>query len=187
MGNMRARMFNRRASGRRSRAQKVIDTLGIVRGQRVADIGAGGGYFSYRFAGKVGKSGGVFSVDINEDFLSFIGSESRERGLENIVTVRADDVFETLKDGSLDLVFLRNVFHHIPDRISYFRKMRGKLGEGGRMAIIDYKIIGEMERAGFRLQREYSFLPEQSFLLFSADRDGVEKNGSRVNKKEDRK
>lgn len=95
-----------------------------------------------------------------------------------------------LNNKGLDLVFLRNVYHHIPDRVNYFRDMATSLKGEGKIAIIDYDgraglsfhrlfghfvpkdtIIEEMKEAGYRLHQEHTFLPQQSFLIFSAIND----------------
>ncbi|MGM0568748.1 MAG: class I SAM-dependent methyltransferase [Elusimicrobiota bacterium] len=83
---------------------------------------------------------------------------------------------------SLDLIFCRNAFHHIASRVSYFRSLRPMLKSNGRAAIIDYKegcgkkaghyvrkekIIKEMQQAGYRLEKEYDFLSEQSFTVYA--------------------
>ena len=82
-----------------------------------------------------------------------------------------------------DLVILVDVFHHIDDRERYFSKLRDSLKPGGRVAIIDFRIDSpegppkaariapeqvkaEFKRAGYSLEREHGFLPNQYFLVF---------------------
>ena len=61
-------MFNRKASDPKNKPDEILEALELQQGQRVADIGAGGGYFSLRFAEAVGKDGRVFAVDTNPKF-----------------------------------------------------------------------------------------------------------------------
>jgi precorrin-6B methylase 2 len=66
--NLKAEMFNRKASDPKNKPDKILEALTLQQGQKVADIGAGGGYFSIRFAEAVGRDGRVFAVDTNPKF-----------------------------------------------------------------------------------------------------------------------
>jgi len=46
MANFRAELFNKKASHPKNKPDQIIKTIGLKRGQSIADIGAGGGYFS---------------------------------------------------------------------------------------------------------------------------------------------
>ena len=70
--NFQAKMFNRKASDPKNKPDQILETLTLQLGQNVADIGAGGGYFSLRFAEAVGNEGHVFAVDTDSNFLEFI-------------------------------------------------------------------------------------------------------------------
>jgi len=157
-------------------------------GQTIADIGAGGGYFSLRFARAVGENGRVYAVDTNPKFLRFIEEQARENGCANVETILAAEGEHGLPDRSLDLVFMRNVCHHIEHRPSYFVELRKKLNPTGKIAIVEYKpggrisfhkmfghyvpeevVVKEMESSGYRLCETYSFLPEESFTVYSLE------------------
>ena len=81
---LRAWMFNYEASRSRSKPDKVMRSLKVRPGQTVADLGAGGGYFAFRFARQVGKHGRVYAIDINKGFLEIIRKGARKRKLANI-------------------------------------------------------------------------------------------------------
>ena len=85
--NGKARMFNKKASDPKNKPDWVLDRLALQSGNIVADIGAGGGYFSLRFAEAVGKDGVVFAVDTNSGFLKFIKERAKEKGLDNVETI----------------------------------------------------------------------------------------------------
>jgi ubiquinone/menaquinone biosynthesis C-methylase UbiE len=184
--NLKAEMFNRKASDPKNKPDQVLEALALQLGQTVADIGAGGGYFSLRFANAVGRQGRVFAVDTNPEFLEFIKDNAKEKGLDNVETILATEDELPLPKGSLDLVFMRNMTHHLPNRVDYFRKLRDMLKPEGRVAIIEYRsgsgfsfhrifrhfvpkevIVAEMHKAGYQLKKEFDFLPEQSFTVFS--------------------
>jgi ubiquinone/menaquinone biosynthesis C-methylase UbiE len=157
--------------------------LRLQQGQVIADIGAGGGYFSLRFAEIVGKNGRVFAVDTSQNFLEYIKNEAEKKGLKNIETILVTGEKLSLPEQGLDLIFMRNVYHHLRNRVEYFRKIRHFLKPNGKVAIIEHDkslalhsifghyvpkeiIIKEMEEAGFLVEREFDFLPSHSFIIF---------------------
>lgn len=163
---------------------KVIESLEIAEGSQVADVGAGGGYFTFKFAEAVGDSGTVYAVDIDEGLLEYIAETAKEKQLGNIKTVLATS--ETtelpgLPQGEIDLVFVCNTYHHLEERIAYFKNIQQFLQPTGRVAIIDFQkgwiksighgaetqtVVEEMRQAGYQLQQEFDFLEKQNFLLF---------------------
>ncbi|MEW6592874.1 MAG: methyltransferase domain-containing protein [Candidatus Hadarchaeota archaeon] len=191
----RPRLFNRKASDPKSKPDEILEALSLRPGWNVADVGAGGGYFSIRFANAVGKKGKVYAVDTNAGFLKFIEKIAGKKGLRNLETVLAEEDKLHLPKKSLHLIFLRNVYHHLPDRTGYFRKLAVLLKSDGRVAIVEYKspgilcyqrvgkfrikrghyvpqeiVVGEMKKAGYRLEAAHDFLPKQSFTIYSLKR-----------------
>src|SRR5712691_11584425 len=57
---------------------RIMEILGIKEGSRVADIGAGSGWFTVRAARRVGNGGIVYAVEINPDFLEHIERRASE-------------------------------------------------------------------------------------------------------------
>jgi ubiquinone/menaquinone biosynthesis C-methylase UbiE len=187
MRNLKAEMFNRKASNLKNKPDKILEALALQQGQKIADIGAGGGYFSLRFAEAVGKDGRVFAVDTDPKFLEFIKNSAKEKGLDIVETVLIVADNPTLPEKSMDLIFMRNVTHHLSDRVEYFKRLKGALKPDGRIAIIEYRssgerfsfhrkfghyvhketIMAEMKEAGYKLEKDLDFLPEQSFMIFS--------------------
>jgi arsenite methyltransferase len=176
MANLRAEMFNRRASG--GRPDKILWALALKNGQKVADIGSGGGYFTWRFAEAVGPKGKVYAVDTDEKFLDFVMEGAKKKGLKNVERVFIKDGVPAIPE-KIDLVFMRNVYHHLQDRVDYFKKLALILRPDARIAIIDYSkrrfghytakevIMGEMDKAGYQVSEVFDFLPGQSFAIFS--------------------
>jgi ubiquinone/menaquinone biosynthesis C-methylase UbiE len=130
-------MFNRAASDPRSKPDEILNVLKLEQGKLVADIGAGGGYFSMRFAEIVGEKGRVFAVDTNQKFLEYIKNEARKKGLENVETILVAGEKLDLPEKILDLIFMRNLCHHLRNRAEYFRKLRHFLKHEGKVAIIE--------------------------------------------------
>ena len=166
---------------------EVIQALGLRPDAVVADIGAGTGYFSVRLAHMVPK-GHVYAVDTEPDMVRHLAQRAKRDGLKNLSAV-AGAPDDPRLPRKADVVLLVDVYHHIQERESYFRKVGGSLNPGGRVAIIDFRMDSpngppknarvapdrvktEMKRAGYDLVQEHAFLPNQYFLVFrrAADR-----------------
>jgi ubiquinone/menaquinone biosynthesis C-methylase UbiE len=161
---------------------KVVDSLQINPGDQVADLGSGGGYFTFRLADAVGEAGIVYAVDVDQGLLDYVKETAGEKGYANIQTVLAVKDNTGLAADSVDLVFLCNTYHHLEDRAQYFSRLKPALKAGGRVAIIEFtsgwlksighgtptdEIVGEMQQAGYQLQTRFDFLEKQNFLVFS--------------------
>ena len=181
------RFLNWEASLARNNPGRIIESLEPREGQAIADIGSGGGYFTLQFAGRVGKTGKVYAVDIEPKYLDFINRQSRKERLDNIILVPAKGDQPNLPEGGLDLAFARNVWHHLPEPEKYFRNLKRFLKPTGKVAIIEHMpksgfsfigifkhytpaedILQKMEKAGYSLTASFDFLPGQSFNLFGA-------------------
>jgi SAM-dependent methyltransferase len=129
----------------------------------------------------------VYAVDTNQEYLEFIKKQAGEQGLINIVTVLTASDHSDIPKQSLDVVFMRNVTHHLPNRVEYFRRLRGSLKPTGKVIIIEYDgrggffsfgklhghfvlkdtLLEEMKQAGYTMEKSYDFLSEQSFTIFT--------------------
>lgn len=160
---------------------RVIQALGIREGMKVADIGAGTGYFSVRLA-KAAAGVTVFAADIEPAMLDHLKKRAAGEKLANITPVLAGEASPNLP-APVDLVLVVNTYHHIGSRPGYFRTLRKSLTPSGRIAIIDFRkdapegppaqfrftpeqIEAEMRQAGFALEQAHAFLPRQHFLVF---------------------
>lgn len=87
MANFQAKMFNKKASDPKNKPDQIIEAIALKPGQSIADIGAGGGYFSLRFAEIVEEEGRVYAVDTKPEFLEYVKNSAKERGLNNIMPI----------------------------------------------------------------------------------------------------
>jgi arsenite methyltransferase len=163
---------------------RVIAALDLQPGARVADVGAGDGYFSFRLADAVGASGHVYAVEVSDAKVEALRAEVRRRGATNVSVIRGAFADPGLPDASIDLAFFSGVFHHIDERVAYFERLRSDLASGGRVAIIDgapdplHKLLmprhfasaevvsREMTAAGYRRAEALDLLPMLHFQLF---------------------
>lgn len=176
--------FERAGRDEYQKPDQVVKSLQLKKGDAVADIGAGSGYFTRRFAHAVNPGGVVYAVDIDENMLRYIQKGALEKEQNNIVTVLCDENDPMLAPDSVNLVFICDTIHHIANRSEYYRKLQRVLRPGGRLAIVDYKkeeqaigppmhiriaredLIQEITKAGFQKTEEFDFLPYQYFLIF---------------------
>lgn len=184
---IRAIMLNNRA---KRDSQTILEAIGIVKGQTVADIGSGGGYFSERFAKAVGENGRVFAVDTNRKLLSYVDKFMKKRLIHNVKGIIGKGNGCPLQKESCDLIFMRNVFHHLTDPVSYFSDLNGVLKQSGRIAVVEWlpnergsyvsrtghctaetEIQEVLLKSGFIQLKTFCFLKGQSFNIFQKDKN----------------
>lgn len=179
---IRALMFNNRA---RKGSSRVLESLQIKPGDVIADIGSGGGYFAFEFAKRVGKDGKVFAVDTNRNLLDYVDAQLKKQQIQNVATVLSNENGFILPDAGCDLMFMRNVFHHLSNAVLYLENIKINLSPMGRIAVIEWRpgvkgfyamhiehctpeseIHEAMSTVGFQHLQSFDFLNKQSFNLF---------------------
>lgn len=115
----------------------VMSYLGLGAGAAVADIGAGRGDDTWVFAELVGDTGTVSSVEIGEGSVKALRAEAEKRGLSQVRPVlgRTDD--PCLAPGSLDVAFMRQVYHHFTQPREMLRAIWRSLKPGGHLVVVD--------------------------------------------------
>ena len=164
--------------------QKVIAALKIQPGSLVADLGSGGGYFTFKLAEAVGPTGKVYAIDVDPDMVELIAKTSKDKAVANVEPILAKPNDPSLPNTGVDLIFTSNTYHHLDNRVAYFANLQRHLRPGGKVAVLDFDrrawlegllrhytpsefIKREMEQAGYRLREEFNFLDRQSFLVFA--------------------
>jgi len=164
---------------------RLLEYLLLKEGETVADIGAGTGYFSLQFARKVGKSGTVYALDVDESMVKLIEKRAQKEGIANVRAKLAPYDSPGIAKGVADLVFICDTYLFFENRVAYMQHVRETLKRGGRLAIVSFngnaeipgapprhkmipkeKAISEIQSAGFTLEADFLFLPFQDFLLF---------------------
>ena len=119
------------------RVPDVMAALAIGTGSRVADVGAGSGYFTSHLAREVGADGRVFAVEISESELSRLGRLAANDGFENIKIVRGETDDPRLPAQSLDAVLVVDAYHEMIEYEAMLAGMYSALKVGGRLVILD--------------------------------------------------
>lgn len=176
-----AKVFDDPARDQWQKPHEVIAALKLPPGAAVADIGSGTGYFAVRFAHLL-PQGRVYGVDVEPGMVKYLGERAQKENLANLTAV-AGAPDDARIPAPVDLVILVDVYHHIDQRAAYFRKLRASLKPGGRVAVIDFRLDApagppknariaparvktEMKNAGYVIDAEHAFLPNQYFLVF---------------------
>lgn len=162
---------------------EVIGALNVRRGDKVADIGAGTGYFALPLGRAVGDGGAVYAIDTEPGMVDYLNARAaREKApMVKGVLGKVDD---PQIPEPLDLILIVDTFHHFEGRATYLPKLRAKLKPTGRLAIVDWQkrplpmgppddmkidepqVVSEMKAAGFELAERLPFLEYQYFLIF---------------------
>ena len=161
--------------------ERVVKALKLKPDMKVADLGSGTGYFTFRLAEAVGDAGKVYAVDIDEEMNATVDQQAVKKQAENVQTVLAVE-HDPLIPEKVDLIFSVNAYHHLKDRTAYFKNAARYLKPDGRVAIIDFRegafkhftkrqiLLDEFLAAGYTLDKQWGFLPRQNFLIFSREK-----------------
>lgn len=162
-------------------SEKILKSLQIEPGNVIADIGSGGGYYSIHFSKLISPDGKVYAVETDKALLEYMDNIIERKNLVNIKTIYGGDNNCILPEKSCDLIFMRNVFHHISDPKLYFQNLRKGIKEKGRIAVVEWSpggimrnshctpektIIKIIEEAGYNHIKTFDFLKEQSYNIF---------------------
>jgi ubiquinone/menaquinone biosynthesis C-methylase UbiE len=174
-------IFEEPGRDKRLQIDRVMDLLQLKSGSTIADIGAGGGWFSVRAARRVGANGRVIAEDINPKGIAYIQQRAQREHLTNIVPVLGTPDDPKLAPDSLDAALMLKVYHEIAHPQLVLANLRAALKPGARFGIIDRNgngadhglkesiVRAEVEHAGFRQVARYDFTKadgQDYFLIF---------------------
>ncbi len=166
--------------------KKVLQALQLTLGQRIADVGAGTGFFSRLFAAAVGDEGWVYAIDISPRFVQHVTAENTKAHIGNVTSVLAASDSICLPPHAVDVVFVCDTYHHFEDPAATLQSIHRALRPGGQLFVIDFERIpgqsrewilghvradkavfrGEIEEAGFAFVGQIE-MPEftENYLL----------------------
>ena len=166
---------------------EVVKSLDLKPGDVIADIGAGTGYFTRRFAKAVGPGGLALGLEISSSNVESMRMEAERLGLDNYKALLVKSNDPELDPRSVDVVFLCNANHHLQNRVDYFKTTSKGLKKKGRVVIVDFYnkempigpppshtlsrevVLEEMSAAGYKLLEDKDFLPYQYYLEFGLE------------------
>jgi cyclopropane fatty-acyl-phospholipid synthase-like methyltransferase len=162
--------------------EKVIGMLDLPVEATVVEVGAGTGYFAVRLARHLRK-GKVVALDKEPKLVAYLEKRAEDLGLKNMeARLAAEAAGSGNPAANTDLLLSVDMYHHLPDRVSYFSKFIEYLKPNGKLVVIDRRtdspgsqsnnrispeaVKAEMREAGFNPVKEFDFLPYQYFLVF---------------------
>jgi SAM-dependent methyltransferase len=161
----------------------VIESLKLKGTETIADVGAGSGYFSFRFASKLAH-GKVIAIDIDPEMVRYIHHKVMSSNIKNIevVLALADDPKIPEK---VNVVFICDVLHHLKDRTEWLAKLSSEINKGTKLVLIEFKegnlpegppenikisskeMISTVGGAGFAfIKKDSTLLPYQNYFEF---------------------
>ena len=162
---------------------EVVKALKLRGTETVEDVGAGSGYFTFRFA-RVLPKGKVIATDIDPEMVRHIHHKVLAEGVPNVTAVLARPDDPGIVTGA-DLVFIADVLHHVENREAWLSRAFAEMKPGARLVVVEFKegklpegppesvkipkarLVAMVEGAGFRLAGDDpGLLPYQTFLSF---------------------
>jgi len=141
---------------------EIVRALGIAAGSSVADIGAGGGFFTIRLAREVGAGGRVYAVDVADDDLRRLRERSKKEGLSQVEVVAGTRDNPRLVEGSIDAALIVNAYHEMRQHQAMLAVIRRALKPNGRLVIVEP--IVESRRGETRDRQESSHEIEPRYV-----------------------
>ena len=183
MGHLAADWLERPEREREENVSQAIENMGIQPDERIADIGAGSGYYTFRMARKAPR-GKVYAVDIQTEMLDLMQQRIERGGIDNVELVRGSDTDPRLEANSVDLVTMVDVYHELSHPRETMRAIVSALRPGGRFVLLEYRMedptvpikrlhklsekqaVREMNAVGLRLRENVGNLPWQHCMIF---------------------
>jgi len=118
-------------------AERVMDRLGIAPGGRVADIGAGDGYYTVRLARRLRPGATLYATDVEAAYLDGLRARLAREGVTGVTVLQGRPRDPKLPSGSIDVAILSHMYHEIENPYEFLYRLQPALRPGGRVGIID--------------------------------------------------
>ena len=183
MGHLGASWLERPKREQEERTDLLIKGLDLKPTDKIADIGAGSGYFSFRMA-KLVPQGKVFAVDISPQMVGMVRAKMAQLKITNIVPVQSTITQTKLPHNSVDAALIVDAYHEFSHPLEMATSILKSLKPGGKLVLIEYRMEDpsvpikllhkmsekqaklEMEAAGFKWEKTLTMLPQQHFMIF---------------------
>lgn len=161
-------LVERFESAERTAYQKpdeVLKYISNVEGKTIMDLGAGTGYFTFRLIDANAK---VIAADVDDRFINYMQQKADSLNVnDNIELRKVPYDSPKLKPKEVDKFLIVNTYHHVDDRVEYFKKVKAGLKPNGEVIVIDFfkkkqkvgppkqycvsadKVVEELKAAGF--------------------------------------
>jgi ubiquinone/menaquinone biosynthesis C-methylase UbiE len=182
-------LFNNPRRETWEKTSRIVETLKIQKGEAIADVGSGPGYYTFMFSRLVGDAGKVYAIDLNEQHLEYVNATAKKLDVKNIQTV-ASKLNDICVSNQVDLAFLCSLYHIVyatsieKVKDDFMASIKRALKPGGRLVIVDNAlvedadlpyhgpyiakelIVAQMKYYGFILTGYYQYIPQRYILVF---------------------
>jgi len=183
MGHQAASWLERPERESEENVSQAIKNMAIQPDERVADIGAGSGYYSFRMAQQV-PEGKVFAVDLQPEMLAIMRRKIEQQGIENVELIRGNETNPNLAENTIDLAIMVDVYHELSHPREVMQEVVQALKPNGRFVLLEYRAedpsvpikrlhkmteeqaVREMEAVGLQLRENIGNLPWQHCMVF---------------------
>jgi SAM-dependent methyltransferase len=121
------------------RPEILLSALELKAGMKVADVGAGTGYYSWRMAQRVGAGGTVYAVDIQPEMIKLLEEQMSRRGAANVKGVLGTPTDPGLPSAGIDLALMVDVYHELEYPYEMLAAIVRALKPGGRLVFVEFK------------------------------------------------
>lgn len=115
--------------------------LGLTEGMRVADFGAGTGFYSKAVSARVGYTGKVYAIEVQKDLVKKLEGDIKNWGISNIECIWGDIEKRggtKISDHSMDVVIMSNILFQVDDKLGLIDEAKRVLKKGGKALLIDW-------------------------------------------------
>jgi predicted methyltransferase len=125
-----------------SKPDQVMDALGVAEGSKVADVGAGGGWFTIHLSRRVGPNGIVYAEDIQPEMIEAINRRLLHANLTNVKPVLGMPNDARLPTGALDAVLIADSYREMDEpagsAVPLLKNLARSLKPQGRIGILNF-------------------------------------------------
>lgn len=122
--------------------EDIISGIGLSKGQTIADIGCGSGYFTYRFSKMVGKSGKVYALELKDEHIHSLNKFLDTEKISNVEVIKGNEDSLVLP-SSVDKMFMCSLYHIMygvnsdQSRDTYLKSLVKCLKTNGKLIVVD--------------------------------------------------
>jgi predicted methyltransferase len=120
-----------------NKPEQIMDALKIADGSQVAEIGAGGGWFTVRLARRVNQNGVVYAEDVQPEMIEAIRRRVVRENLTNVRTVLGTTRDSRLPHG-LDAILINWAYSEMENPVAVLKDAAQSLKPQGRIGIVDF-------------------------------------------------
>lgn len=159
----------------------LMDTIGVKPGMVIGEVGAGGGYFTFKLSHRVGPEGKIYANDIKKSVLETIEEKSEEENLKNISVVYGEIEDPLFPEKELDMIVMMMVYHDLEKPVIFFRNLKKYLKPGANVVIIERdpdrwgkgwdhfmtkdEILDSVKNSDYELMRLETFLERDNIYI----------------------